>query len=411
MSTARPEAVGMSSERLARIDAFITERYISPGRLPGAGLLISRGGKTVHHSALGLADIARAAPSREDTLYRIYSMTKPLTSVLFMMLVEEGKVALDDPVHRFIPEWSRLAVFDGGFMETFRTKPAARPMQVVDLLRHTSGLTYGFQERTNIDAAYRKEGIGTFGVKPSSLETTMGQLARLPLEFSPGDRWNYSVSTDVLGYLIQVIENTPFEAVMKARLLEPLGMVDTDFYAPEDKAERLAACYQYLPGKPPVLQDDPARSPYLKPPVFVSGGGGLVSTSADYLKFCTMMLNKGELGGVRFLSPKTVALMTSNHLPGGKDLTEMSVSLFSEAANAGTGFGLGFAVVNDPAKALSPSTKGEYFWGGAASTAFWIDPAEALIVIFMTQLLPSSAYPIRRELRTLVYAAMTESYV
>ena len=410
-SRSRSDTAGMSIARLRRIEEFIEERYIAPGRLPCAAVLVSRSGKTVYSSVLGKADVERDKRARENTIFRIYSMTKPLTSVLFMMLVEEGKVALDDPVHRLIPEWKDLGVYSSAVKGTFRTKPVDRPMQVVDLLRHTSGLTYGFQERTKVDAAYRAQGIGTFGVKPSNLEETIGQLANLPLEFSPGERWNYSVSTDVLGYLIQKIEDKPFETVLKERLIDPLGMVDTDFFVPSTKAERLAACYQYTPGKKPVLQDDPTRSPYLKPPTFVSGGGGLVSTTADYLKFCTMLLNGGELNGKRFLSPKTLALMTANHLPGGKDLTEMSVSLFSEATNAGIGFGLGFATVMDPAKALSPSTKGEYFWGGAASTAFWIDPREELIVIFMTQLLPSSAYPIRRELRTLVYSAMTESYL
>jgi len=406
---AKADSVGMSSERLQRIDDFIQARYIDTGRLPGASVLVARKGHVVHHGVLGLADIERSAPLRADTLYRIYSMTKPLTSVMIMMLVEEGKIALEDPVHRFIPEWKDLGVYDGGHDSTIRTKPTARPMQVVDLLRHTSGLTYGFQERSNVDAHYRKLGIGTFGVKPSSLEDTIQQLSSVPLEFSPGDRWNYSVATDVLGYLVQVIEGKPFEVVLKERLLGPLQMVDTDFQVPESKASRLAACYQYAPGKKPVLADDPTRSSYLKAPLFVSGGGGLVSTSADYLKFCTMLLNGGKANGVQFISPKTLALMTSNHLPGNKDLTEMSVSLFSEANNAGTGFGLGFAVLMDPAKALSNSSAGEYFWGGAASTAFWIDPKEDMAVIFMTQLLPSSAYPIRRELRTLVYSAITES--
>lgn len=405
-----PESVGMSSERLARIDRFVEERYIDKGRLPGGAITVARKGKTVHQSSLGLADAERGKPARDDTLYRIYSMTKPLTSVLIMMLVEEGKIALDDPVARYIPEWKNLGVYDGGLNESFRTKACTRPMQVVDLLRHTSGLTYGFQERTSVDAGYRKLGIGTFGAKPLSLEDTIGALAKVPLEFSPGERWNYSVSTDILGYLVQVVEGRPFEQVMKERLTGPLGMTDTEFFVPESEVDRFAACYQYMPGQKPVLADDPTRSAYLKPPLLVSGGGGLVSTSADYLKFCTMLLNGGVLNGTRILSPKTIALMTSNHLPGGKDLTEMSVSLFSEATLAGTGFGLGFAVVMDPAMSLSPSTAGEYYWGGAASTAFWIDPKEELIVIFMTQLLPSSAYPIRRELRTLVYAAVEESF-
>ena len=409
MVVSRPEAVGMSSERLRRIDELIGQRYIDTGRLPCAAVQVSRSGKLVHSGLLGWADVERGKRVRENTLYRIYSMTKPMTSVVFMMLVEEGKVALYDRVDSVIPAWKDLAVVSGGSRGAFTTTPCGRPMQMVDLLRHTSGLTYGFQERTAVDAAYRDLGIGTFGVEPSSLENTIEQLAGLPLEFSPGEAWNYSVATDVLGYVIQEIEGKPFEEVMKSRLIDPLGMVDTDFFVPSHKADRFAACYEHRPGGKPALQDDPLSSRYLKPPVFVSGGGGLVSTAADYLRFCSMLLNQGELGGRRYLSPKTLALMTANHLPGGKDLSEISVSLFSEADNAGIGFGLGFAVAMEPAKALSPSTRGEYFWGGAASTAFWIDPREELIVVFMTQLLPSSAYPIRRELRTLVYAAMTES--
>ena len=227
-----PESVGLSAERLKRIDAYFQARYVGPGKLPGASILVSRKGQTAHFGLVGQADVERAAPLKEDTIFRIYSMTKPLTSVLFMMLVEEGKVALDDPVHRFIPQWRDLGVYQAGFMETFRTTPCKRPMQMVDLLRHTSGLTYGFQESTNVDAAYRKHGIGAFGMKPSSLEETIQQLAKVPLQFSPGDRWNYSVSTDILGYLIQVIEGKPFEQVMKERLTGPLGMDDTDFYVP-----------------------------------------------------------------------------------------------------------------------------------------------------------------------------------
>ena len=407
----RPESVGLSSERLKKMETFFQTKYIDTGKLPCASLLVARRGHVAHFGAIGHADVERSQPLREDTIFRIYSMTKPLTSILFMMLVEEGKVALDDPVHRFIPEWKDLAVYQGGSAELFATKPTAQPMRMVDLLRHTSGLTYGFQERTNVDAAYRKLGIGAFGVKPPTLEDMIQALARMPLEFSPGDAWNYSVSTDILGYLIGKIEGKPFEDVMRERMLKPLDMYDTDFSVPEGKAHRLAACYQYTPGSRPVLQDDPTRSSYLKPPVFVSGGGGLVSTMHDYLKFCTMLQNKGELNGHRFVSPKTLALMTSNHLPGGKDLTQMSISLFSEAANAGTGFGLGFAVVADPSKSLSNGTAGEYYWGGAASTAFFIDPQEELTVIFMTQLLPSSAYPLRRELRNMTYAAIMESYV
>jgi CubicO group peptidase (beta-lactamase class C family) len=280
-------------------------------------------------------------------------------------------------------------------------------MQIVDLLRHTSGLTYGFQQRGNVDAAYRKLGIGEIETK-GTLAGMIDGLAGLPLEFSPGEAWNYSVSTDVLGYLIGVISGQPFEAFLKSRLFDPLRMGDTDFFAPPDKADRLAACYSLTP-EGVVLQDDPTRSGYLTAPDFVSGGGGLVSTSEDYYRFCRMLLNGGELDGERILSPKTIALMAANHLPGGKDLTSLSRSLFSEAAYAGLGFGLGFSTTIDPAATLIPSTLGDMSWGGAASTFFWVDPKEELIAILMTQLLPSSAYPIRRQLRTLVYSAFTES--
>jgi CubicO group peptidase (beta-lactamase class C family) len=409
MKSARPESVGLSSERLKRIDAYFDAKYVQTGKLPFAMTLVARKGEVAHHGFMGRIDEARDKPVEADSLFRIYSMTKPLTSVLFMMLVEEGKVALDDPVHRLIPEWRGLGVYAGGFMESFRTTPTARPMLMVDLLRHTSGLTYGFQQRTNIDAAYRKLKIGEIE-KAGSLDSMIEGLAKLPLEFSPGQAWNYSVSTDVLGYLIGKIEGKPFEAVLKDRLTDPLGMTDTGFHVPDSERARFAACYALTTTGKRVLQDDPEKSPYLAPPSFVSGGGGLVSTAADCLKFCQMMLDGGEADGVRFLSPKTIALMTSNHLPGGADLPQVSKSLFSEVAYDGVGFGLGFAVTLDPARTLLPGSAGEYSWGGAASTAFWIDPKEELIVIFMTQLIPSSAYPLRRELRTLAYAAVTESF-
>jgi CubicO group peptidase (beta-lactamase class C family) len=290
----------------------------------------------------------------------------------------------------------------------FITRAAARPMLIVDLLRHTSGLTYGFQNRTNVDAAYRSMQIGEIGFA-GTLDSMVEQLATVPLEFSPGQAWNYSVSADVLGYLIGKISGKPFEQFLKERIFDPLGMVDTGFHVPTEKAHRFAACYSVDGKGGKVLQDDPTQSSFLNPPSFVSGGGGLVSTTADYLKFCRMLLGRGALGNARLLSPKTLSLMTTNHLPGGKTLPELSRSLFSEAIYDGVGFGLGFAVTLEPARTLLPGSSGEYSWGGAASTSFWIDPAEDLAVIFMTQCLPSGAYPIRRELRTLVYSAIVES--
>jgi CubicO group peptidase (beta-lactamase class C family) len=413
-----PESAGMSQAALDRLENHLKRHYIEAGRFPGTQLLIYRRGKVVHSTVQGFADVERKVPVRDDTIYRIYSMTKPITSVAFMMLVEEGRVALDEPVHKYIPEWKNLGVFQAGTAPAFLTRPPSRPMLIVDLLRHTSGLTYGFQQRSNVDAAYREKKIGEV-VKAGTLDSMIEDLAKIPLEFSPGEAWNYSVATDVIGYLVGKISGIPFEQFLKERIFNPLGMNDTDFFVPADKAHRLAACYSADPQGGMTfhaaerkggltLQDDPATSSFLSPPSLISGGGGLCSTTADYLTFCRALLN-GELGGVRLIGPKTLKLMTSNHLPGNLDLPAMSRSLFSEATYNGIGFGIGFAVTMNPAQTLLAGSAGEYNWGGAATTSFWIDPAEELITIFMTQVLPSSAYPIRRELRTMVYAAITDS--
>ncbi|MCP1908626.1 CubicO group peptidase (beta-lactamase class C family) [Bradyrhizobium elkanii] len=408
----------MSTTALNRLEAHLKGRYIDAGRFPGTQVLIYRRGKIVHSTVQGFADLERKVPVKDDTIFRIYSMTKPITSVAFMMLVEEGKVALDEPVAKYIPEWKNLGVFVAGTAPAFLTRPPTRPMQIVDLLRHTSGLTYGFQQRSNVDAAYREKKIGEV-IKAGTLDGMIEDLAKIPLEFSPGEAWNYSVSTDVLGYLVGKISGQPFEQFLKERIFKPLGMNDTDFFVPADKAHRFAACYSADPqgGFNPLaaerkgltLQDDPTTSSFLAPPSLISGGGGLCSTAADYLTFCRTLLNGGELGGVRLLGPKTLKLMTSNHLPGGVDLPAMSRSMFAEAAYNGIGFGLGFAVTMHPSQTLIAGSPGEFNWGGAATTSFFIDPAEELITIFMTQVLPSSAYPLRRELRTMVYAAITES--
>ena len=407
-SSATPEESGMSRAALARVEDHLKRRYVDAGRFPGTQTLIYRRGRVVHSAVQGFANVARRVPVRDDTIFRIYSMTKPITSVAFMMLVEQGRVALDEPVHAYIPSWKNLGVFESGTASPFRTTPPARPMLIVDLLRHTSGLTYGFQQRTAVDAAYRNDRIGEIE-KAGTMQSMIDGLAKLPLEFSPGEAWNYSVSTDVLGYLIEKISGQPFERFLRERIFDPLGMNDTDFFVPPAKAHRLAACYAADGKGGMTLQDDPAQSTFLSPPSFISGGGGLCSTAADYLAFCRALLHRGELGGVRLLGPKTLALMTSNHLPGGRDLTEMSKSLFSEATYAGIGFGLGFSVTMNPSLTLIAGSAGEFAWGGAATTSFWIDPKEDLIVIFMTQVLPSSTYPVRRELRTMIYAAITDS--
>ncbi len=399
---------GMSAERLGRIDDFLQRKYIDSGKLPGTLTMIARRGEIAHLGVRGLADVERGTPVAEDTIWRIYSMTKPITSIAFMMLVEEGLVALDDPVHRFIPEWRNLGVFAGGTHRTgFQTTRPARPMLMIDLLRHTSGLTYGFQLRTNVDAAYRAAKIGEIE-KAGDLDQFIATLGKLPLEFSPGEKWNYSVATDVLGYLVQKIGGEPFEAFLKRRILDPLGMVDTGFQVPAGAGARFASCYQPTRDGGLELQDDMATSSYLEAPGFVSGGGGLVSTAGDYMKFAQALLDGGVGNGHRLVGRKTLELMTANHLPGGVDLPALSVSLFSEASYSGVGFGLGFANTIDPAKTLTPGSVGDYYWGGAASTFFWVDPVEELIAIFMTQLIPSSTYPVRRELRTMVYAALDD---
>ncbi|WMT77650.1 serine hydrolase domain-containing protein [Bradyrhizobium sp. Ash2021] len=416
---ASPESAGMSKQALDRLENHLKRNYVDAGRFPGTQLLVYRRGKIVHSTVQGFADLERKAPVKDDTIFRIYSMTKPITSVAFMMLVEEGRVAIDEPVHKYIPEWKNLGVFQAGTHPAFLTKPPSRPMLIVDLLRHTSGLTYGFQQRSNVDAAYRENKIGEV-IKAGTLQGMIEDLAKIPLEFSPGEAWNYSVSTDVIGYLVGLISGMPFEQFLKERIFNPLGMSDTDFFVPADKAHRFAACYSADPKGGMIfhatdrkgtltLQDDPATSSFLSPPSLISGGGGLCSTAADYLTFCRALLNGGELGGVRLLGPKTLALMTANHLPGGMDLPGLSRSLFSEATYNGIGFGLGFSVTMNPAQTLIAGSAGEYAWGGAATTSFFIDPAEELITIFMTQVLPSSAYPLRRELRSMVYAAITDS--
>lgn len=407
MEIAAPDTLGFDPDRLARIDRFVAERYLDSGKLPHAQLLIAREGKIVHFSHQGAAREGGAAV-REDTLFRIASMTKPITSLAFMMLMEEARVGLDTPVHHVLPEFRNVGVYAGGGGGVpFATRPTADPMRMIDLLRHTSGLTYSFQNRTNVDAAYREGRIENWHGN-LTLDAFVGAVAKLPLEFSPGAEWNYSVSTDVLGAVVERVSGMPLDLFFAERIFAPLGMDDTFFQVPADKIDRLADCWTLAPDKSRVLYDRGADSAWARFPRLVSGGGGLVSTALDYHRFATMCLNGGALDGVRLVSPKTIALMTMNHLPGGSDLATMSRALFSETTNAGTGFGLGFAVTLDPARAMLPGSVGEYYWGGMFSTAFFVDPVERLSMVFMTQFSPSMLYPIRRELKTLIYSALVE---
>ncbi len=409
MSITAPEQLGMCSQRLARIEAFLQERYIAPGKLPCAQVLVARDGQTVYRSSIGTAR-ADGTPLADNAIFRIASMTKPITSIAFMQLVEEGAVALDDPVERVIPEFAGLGVYNGGGGAVpFMPATPCAPMRMVDLLTHMSGLTYGFQNRTNVDAALRKA-LTDGGRDIPGFDHFIAELAKIPLEFAPGTAWNYSLSTDVLGAVVSRLRGKPLGQVFADHIFAPLGMQETGFHIPESERHRLVDGWMYDPGKPPRLVEKAAECKLTSPAAFESGGGGLISTLEDYNRFARMLAGGGALEGARIISPKTLQLMTRNYLPGNADLTQMSRSLFSEATNAGTGFGLGFGVMLDPARALLPGSAGEYFWGGIWSTAFFVDPVEKLHMVFMTQLYPSSSYPVRRQLKTLIYSALTESY-
>ena len=404
-----PAAAGLCPERLQRISAHMARNYVTPGKIAGCLPVVYRHGAVAYAEPLGLRDREREVPMTQDTIFRIYSMTKPITSVALMTLYEEGHFQLSDPVHRFIPEWRNLRVYRAGAWPNFLTDPVERPMTIKDLFTHQSGLTYGFMNRTMVDHAYRKAGIeGANTAAGSTLKEMVGTLAKLPLEFSPGTAWNYSVSTDVLGYLCEAISGQSFDAFLKERIFGPLGMTDTSFVIEAANVDRLAANYQRNPDKTLKLIDDPKASSYAPPRTFFSGGGGLLSTATDYLTFCRMMLNNGELDGTRILSRKTMELMTCNHLPNDDDLTRHALGSFSETTNEGFGFGLGFSINQGPARTGQVGSAGEYSWGGAASTIFWVDPAEDLIVLFLTQLMPSATFNFRGQMKSLVYQAIVD---
>jgi CubicO group peptidase (beta-lactamase class C family) len=405
---ADPGEAGFAADRLRRLDDHFA-RYVDGGLLGGWLLAISRYGKVVHVSRYGYRDKEAGLEVTTDTLWRIYSMTKPITSVAAMMLYEEGRFELTDPVSKFIPAFSDVRVFTGGSDQRPVTVPATEPVRVHHLLTHTSGLTYGFLRTHPVDAMYRAQGFDTDALPGATLAEACDAWAGLPLLFQPGTEWNYSVATDVLGRVIEVVSGQSLDEFFAQRILEPLGMTDTAFGAKPDDLPRLAALYgRGLNGRA-VRMDGLGASARAKP-VMLSGGGGLVSTAADYHRFTQMLLATanspaGELDGVRLLSPRTVAYMARNHLPGNQDMAQFGRPLNAEAPPVGTGFGLGFAVVIDPVSLKVDCSAGELSWGGLASTAFWLDPAEELTVSFFTQLVPSSAYPIRSQLRQLVYQA------
>jgi CubicO group peptidase (beta-lactamase class C family) len=396
---------GIDPARLARLRPHF-DAYVEDGRLPGWLAIVHRDGET-HTESGGLRDIEARLPVEADTLWRIYSMTKPIASVAAMLLWEEGRFELKDPVARFLPEFASPRVYRGGAMAKIETEPATEPIRMWHLLTHTSGLTYGFHHADPVDARYREAGF-EWGTPPGmDLAACSQAWAQLPLLFQPGSEWNYGVSTDVLGRVIEVISGQPLDEFLAARVLGPLGMVETGFYAHEPDHERLAALYTPDPETGRATRS-PMSVAATRPPDCLSAGGGLVSSAADYLRFTRMLLGGGELDGVRLLGPRTLRLMTSNQLPGHADLEAYGRALFSETTFDGVGFGLGFSVVDDPVAGRFTSSRGEFAWGGAASTAFWVDPAERMTVLFFTQLLPSSTHPIRSQLHQMVHQALVD---
>lgn len=401
----------MATDRLARITDHLQRQYIETGRIAGCQTLVARHGEVLHFVSLGLMDRERARPVRDDTIWRIYSMTKPITSIALMMLYEEGRFALNDAVHKFIPAWRGQRVWESGSGDAMRTRAPQRPMTMRHLLNHSAGLTYGGEllpEGSSlhpVDEVYRGLNIDLSG--DDTLDTLVDKLARVPLRYDPGEHWEYSLATDVCGWLVQRLSGQPFEQFVQQRILDPLRMVDTAFSIAPDKLDRFAACYRREASKAVTLVDDPLASSYAQAPALHSGGGGLVGTTADYLRFCEMLRRGGELDRERLIGPRTLALMRMNHLPGGGDLARVALDSFSESAFEGVGFGLGFATTLGEVQA-GVMGAGDFYWGGMASTMFWVDPKEDLVVIFMTQLVPSSSFNLRGQLKNLVYAALVD---
>jgi CubicO group peptidase (beta-lactamase class C family) len=389
-----PAEAGFDPERLTRIDRHY-QRYVDEGKLPGFLAVIARDGQVIHVAKGGYRDVEAGLPVELDTQFRIYSMTKPITSVAAMLLWEEGAFELTDPVERFIPAFADARVWAGGSQNKPLTVPAIEPVRMWHLLTHTAGLTYGFHYAEPLDGIYRAHGFEFGSPKGMDLEAVTDAFAAFPLLFQPGTEFNYSVSTDVLGRVIEVVSGQPLDAFLKARVFDPLGMVDTSFGGADP--DRCAALYS-----PGLVREDRMGSAAFGTPRFLSGGGGLVSTAADYHRFTSML----SAEGAPLLGSRTLRYMGRNHLPGGRALKDVARPTISETQNAGMGFGLGFSVVLDPVGTKTLCSEGELAWGGLASTTFWVDPKERISVQFFTQLMPSSTYPLRSQLRQLTYSAL-----
>ncbi len=406
------QKTGLDPARLERIGAHL-DRFVEAGKLPNYDIAVLRRGRLAYRRTVGKASVETGAPIAEDSIYRIYSMTKPITAVALMQLFEQGRFQLDESVVRFLPEWADgHRVWTGSHGQGFETEPAHRPISFRDLLSHTAGLTYGPALRvlgvaaeSPVEEAYQAAGVSV--ARDSSNDALIASLAKVPLRYQPGERWMYSLATDVCGALVERISGKTLDRYFEDEIFAPLGMTDTAFHVPAEKVDRFLSSYMKTPPDPLALVETAAASPYLSPPGFLSGGGGLVGTTADYVRFTEMLRAGGALDGVRVLGERTIALMGANHLKDGKTLNEMAIGLFSEATTIGAGFGLGLASTIDPVAAGSLAGADRY-WGGAASTYFWFDPEDELSVVFMTQLLPSTAYDIRRQLKNLVYAAIED---
>jgi CubicO group peptidase (beta-lactamase class C family) len=399
-----PKRGGFAPDRINRISEHLNRNYIEPGKIAGCQALVARHGHVAYFKSLGLMDRERRKPVADDTIFRLYSMTKPITSVALMTLYERGYFQLNDPVSRFIPSWRDHKVWVSGEGASMQTAAPDRPMTMRHVLSHTGGLTYGATNHP-LDRIYREVGVGRG--TGETLEGFAQKLAKVPLRYAPGERWMYSLSTDVCGYLVETISGKRFDKYLQETIFDPLDMKDTSFMVAPRKLERFAANYQREADKTLKLIDDPEHSNYLKEPTFFSGGGGLTGTTADYLRFCEMLRRGGELDGARILGPRTIEIMHRNHLAGGKDLTQMAIGGFSETASEGVGFGLGFAMTLGQVE-TGALGGGDYYWGGAASTIFWIDPKEDMVVIFMTQLMPSGTFNFRGQLRNIIYSAIVE---
>jgi len=396
MQHANPTDLGFASERLARINTKM-QSYVDENKLAGISTLIARRGKVIHFEHIGHADMEAGTPISAETIFRIYSMTKPITSVAALMLFEKGRFRLNDPVADYLPEFKDCRVLE---QNGTLVKPA-QPMTIRHLFTHTAGLSYGFDEQFQIDRLYQQQ---VWGPLQSNPETTLGEwiamMAQMPLAYHPGTRFRYSVATDVLGYLVEVVSGMPFADFLQQQIFEPLGMVDTFFTVPAAKLDRFAANYGPQEGGGLKVIDAPRESRYTQPTNRPSGGGGLLSTTPDYLRFTQMLLNGGELAGVRLLGRKTVELMRANHLADG--------IFVDNDPKSGLGFGLGVSVLLDLGKGQTLGSVGNYGWGGAANTNFWIDPQEELIGILMLQFMPSGTYPVTPDFHILAYQALVD---